>query len=494
MKKIVEKAIQGENLTKKEFRVLSLLLELIGIILGDGNIRYYSFRIDLNRIDESDYVIYVSKLLFRVFNKNPRKRLRKGLDGKSVGKGIRLIINGIEIIHFFLELGLKIGHKIKNNSDVPNWILKNKQLIPFTLRGLFDTDGNIDIHKEWSSLTLRFVSGSNILMNNFKQMFKSLGIKTSNIRKIKIKSKKYNKLYDAWVISIGSKEDVKKFIKIVKPKKFFYRKKLIAMRLIVIEDSEKMKIVMKEQKKNFPNKEKINKYSKEYEDFLQKLFIDNNWELTEDVVERVINNTLELKSHPYNINLAENIKDLFEKTGTIEKVIKILNLGDNTVKTHIKKLLNENHYIEIFNKKKPNPLEIEGNTFFEKWNKNNSRLIINESKTAFNQFNSKLRIKIALYIHCILNNSKEDKIFSDDEIINQIKVLIDQSPFLGRLSYLINDRAQKHIVRNYLKKIINIIRIYMNNPMIAPYTIAKKTDIKRDTIQDIIDEIKKNYN
>ncbi len=34
----------------------------------------------------------------------------------------------------------------------------------------------------------------------------------------------------------------------------------------------------------------------------------------------------------------------------------------------------------------------------------------------------------------------------------------------------------------------------MNNPMTTPYSIGKKVGLRRDTVQDIIDEIKKKYN
>jgi len=498
-KKVIKKITNDENFSEfdnEEIKYLFLLSELIGIILGDGNIRKYSFRIDLNKIDEFDYVNYVSNLIYQVLGKYPKSRDRRGIDKNHEGKGIRLIINSKDIIDLFLKIGLKIGHKIRNNATVPSWFLRNKILIPFILRGLFDTDGNIDIHKKWRSLTLRFVSGSQILIKNFKSMCEIINIKTSNIRKTKIKSKKYNKFYDAWVVSIGSKEAVSKFIDTLKPRKFLYRKKLIAMILFILRNSKRTEIINKEKTENFPNRKKINQFTMEYMDFLQKVFNKYNWKINSDLVENLIKEALTLKTHNYKISFADKLKDLFEKLGTVKLVVDFYmskgeKLDSHIIKKHIKKLLSGEKYIKIFKNSKYNPLEVLGDSFYDKWDKNNSRIIIEERSRKVFQFNSRLRIKIALEIYDFLKNYKELISTNNDLIINHLKELIKNSPYFGRLNYLLNEYDYSPIIINYLNQLIIVVKEIIKNPSETAFSIGKKTGFKRDTVQDIINEIKK---
>ena len=101
-------------------------------------------------------------------------------------------------------------------------------------------------------------------------------------------------------------------------------------------------------------------------------------------------------------------------------------------------------------------------------------------------FNSKLRINIAIYVSEIFKNTDA----TDEQIISKIKGLAEKSLFLGRLSYLLNDDSQAGIIRDYVKKIISIVRIHHSNPDITAYAIGKEVNLKRDIVQNIIDAIK----
>lgn len=478
-----------------------LTAELVGILLGDGSIRPYSFGVDLNRIDEAEYVDYVKELIYKVFNKYPREELREDKEGRKFGKGIRLKINGVKIIQSLIELGLKIGNKIENQIGVPEWILNNRDLNLSCLRGLFDTDGNIDIHKKWKSITLRYVSASKPLINHFKQMCESLEIKTSNIRNLKIKSyEDPQKIYNAWVVSIGSKSNVKKFIEIVNPQKWFFRRNIIAMILIILRDLLKFKIVTKKRELFFPNEKKINQFSKDYLNFLQNLFSEHGWPIDESVIDKVIEDTLKLKRHGYNIPIAEELKNLFEKNGTINDIIEHFTqqgefpLDFHTVKNHLKRLFTEHKYLKLFRESKFNPLEVPGDSFYEKWNNNNIRILIDQTKKEVVQFNSKLRIKLAFEMFKILSSIESSQLPTDEEVLLELKDLIDNSPYLGRMSYLLNNPLQKQIIISYLKKLITIIKEIINSPNITIYEIYKKTNLRKDTIREIIKNIKKNNN
>ena len=455
-----------EDLNEK---FLFLIAELIGILLGDGNLWRYGFRIDLNRIDEPKYVDYVYTLISTIFNKKPISHNRKGIDGTYEGKGVRLHIYGVNIINFLVKLGLRVGHKIRDNAEVPNWVRNNRLLIPFCIRGLFDTDGNIDIHTDTRSLVLRFVSGSYLIANNFKDMCEKIDI-VANINKQKTRIKKYDKIYDSYVVSIGSKENVKKFLEIVKPRKFLFRKKIIGMRLMILEDPIKKEIVAQKEQEIFANNKKLFRQTSIYEKFLQNIFSENKWIIDEDIIEKFIDNSLNLKSHPYNISLAEKLKILFEKEGTIEDAMKKLEqiegfrLNNHTVKKHIKKLLDSEYYIKIYSNANHNPLEVKGKNFYDKWDNNNSRIIIDIDNKRVFQFNQNLKIQIAIYIYKILSKLENPKESSDDKILYYIKKLANQSPFLGRLSYIFNDNTQNQILLSYLKRIIGIVKLYKNNP------------------------------
>ena len=52
-------------------------------------------------------------------------------------------------MEYLIKLGLKKGDKIKQQIDIPKWVLRDKKLKSACLRGLIDTDGSfyVDIHK-----------------------------------------------------------------------------------------------------------------------------------------------------------------------------------------------------------------------------------------------------------------------------------------------------------------------------------------------------------
>ncbi len=473
-----------DNLIIKEFqdffqddfneKFLFLIAELIGILLGDGNLWHYGFRIDLNRIDEPKYVDYVFTLISTIFNKKPKSHNRKGIDGTYEGKGIRLHIYGVNIINFLVKLGLTVGHKIRNNAEVPNWVRNNRILIPFCIRGLFDTDGNIDIHTDTRSLVLRFVSASYLIANNFKDMCEKIGIK-ANINKQK-NSDGYNKgkegEFYSWVVSIGSKDNVKKFFEIINPKRFLFRKKLIGMRLMILEDPIKKEIVAQREQETFTEDKKLIRQTKKYETFLENIFFEYNWSNSNYMVEKFIDKALKLKSHPYNVLKTERLKSLFEQKGTIEFVLNELDnvygyrINAHTVNKHIKKLLSNEYYTKLYNNASYNPLEVDGEDFYNKWINNNSRIIIDISKEKVVQFNQDLKIQIAFYIYKKLSGHKNNGEGFENEILYNIKDLSNESIFLGRLSYILNDDDQNQFVLEYLRIIIKIVRFYIKSPKI----------------------------
>lgn len=119
------------------------LAELVGIILGDGGITDWQLKISLNKETEPEYVEYVAGLIVFLFKELP-KRYYFGGRGQKV---CVLCINGVRLIEFLEQIGLKIGNKIVLQVGVPRWVLENRNYSIACLRGLVDTDGCVYSHK-----------------------------------------------------------------------------------------------------------------------------------------------------------------------------------------------------------------------------------------------------------------------------------------------------------------------------------------------------------
>lgn len=121
------------------------MAEIIGIHIGDGciscNKRYKEYYLGGDLIEEKDYH---NNWVAPLFNKH----VMIPLYGKEVKykEHPKVGIYGFhifdeKIVRFFENLGIKSGSKI--NIEIPEYILKDKNLLKRFLRGLFDTDGCI---------------------------------------------------------------------------------------------------------------------------------------------------------------------------------------------------------------------------------------------------------------------------------------------------------------------------------------------------------------
>lgn len=178
----------GKNSVKKEILLTTIeskeLAELIGIILGDGNIwadnHYYYLTIVGNEKKDKDYLLnYVKPLIKKVFNEDMNIRRHKTHNELFLYKGSKSLVFTLK--HF----GLKEGNKIKNNVGIPSWIFKNKSYIRACIRGLIDTDGCVCPITGRNYSYIWFSSNILKLRTDFDKAMKILGIKTSswNIRK-----------------------------------------------------------------------------------------------------------------------------------------------------------------------------------------------------------------------------------------------------------------------------------------------------------------------
>ena len=177
------------------------LAELVGIILGDGNICGSQLRIYGNKKEYRYYRNNIQKLLFDIFGVNSTiKQTRKN------SNGIVLIVNSIMLIRYLASIGLCQGSKINNYARVPNWIYPGKKFIINCLRGLFDTDGSFFVSsKDEPNINWRMGYNSK-LPEDINELLLSLEFKPTRI---------FNKGRE---ISICKKVEVRRFFTEILPK------------------------------------------------------------------------------------------------------------------------------------------------------------------------------------------------------------------------------------------------------------------------------------
>lgn len=179
------------------------LAELIGIILGDGNINYrkkgkkigvYQVNIAGDKyLDKEYHLDYVTSLFKELFGVKPKEKLPKDSNGRHV------IISSKQLVNFFISSGLNHGNKIKNQVTIPPWIKENSSYLRACLRGLFDTDGSVYKLTNQNSFQICFTNYNRTLLNDVRDGLLSLEIGVSNITKNK-------------EITITKKSELRKFL------------------------------------------------------------------------------------------------------------------------------------------------------------------------------------------------------------------------------------------------------------------------------------------
>lgn len=185
------------------------LAELIGIMLGDGNLyvtdKSYQIRIAGHITDDKPYLLeWVKPLIQRIFDVRIHE---KYVPKKNV---MYLCINSKQVAEIIIKHGFPAGRKNKNNVEIPKWIFENKEFLKRCVRGLIDTDGFVHpVHKESRYPRIGFVSGIESLRNSFSKATKELNFKTT----------KWTLRMHGWSVrpvgqcTIGNPEDVIRYFK-----------------------------------------------------------------------------------------------------------------------------------------------------------------------------------------------------------------------------------------------------------------------------------------
>lgn len=117
------------------------LAEYVGIMLGDGGITHAQASITLNSNADLKYSYFVANLGKKLFREKPKLYMRKDCNA------LILYYSGSLFIEYLTRIGLKIGNKVRQQVDVPDWIKSNSSYRIACIRGLMDTDGGVFFHR-----------------------------------------------------------------------------------------------------------------------------------------------------------------------------------------------------------------------------------------------------------------------------------------------------------------------------------------------------------
>lgn len=126
----------------------SELAEFVGAVLGDGHVCFHKSKKFNRRL--GTYCVRIAGDLQkdRDYHINYLKPLCKNIfqvDAKEIVNDHERFLNiaSKELVNFFISMEINPGDKIRNQSTIPKWILKNELFLRACLRGLIDTDGSI---------------------------------------------------------------------------------------------------------------------------------------------------------------------------------------------------------------------------------------------------------------------------------------------------------------------------------------------------------------
>ena len=180
------------------------LAEYVGIMLGDGGLTLGQCTVTLNSIADREYINFVSSFLKKLFGEHPKHFQKKDCNA------VVLYYNGSSLVRYLLQIGLKVGNKVKQQVDVPVWVLEKKRYRISCLRGLMDTDGGVFLHrykvggKEYKYRKISFSNRSAPLLLFVSNTLTELGFTPKIIDKVENKK--------VWLYNTN---EVKRYLEVV---------------------------------------------------------------------------------------------------------------------------------------------------------------------------------------------------------------------------------------------------------------------------------------
>jgi len=154
------------------------LAEIIGIMLGDGNMwerkGFYYVRVCGHSTKDRKYLInHVKPLIKKIFNINMQTYKHRTNNELYLTKGSK------DLVFTLKNYGLKSGDKIKNNKGIPEWVFSSNDYLKACIRGLIDTDGSVTPITNRNYTYIWFTNKNAALRNDFERAMKILGYKIS---------------------------------------------------------------------------------------------------------------------------------------------------------------------------------------------------------------------------------------------------------------------------------------------------------------------------
>lgn len=198
------------------------LAELCGIIIGDGNLHKISNLITIvgSLDDKSYYENRVIPLFETIFNKKPFIKRRKDRNSYY------LMIEVKNIMDFLIQkIGMARGPKL--DAKIPKFIFDNKTFMISFLRGLFDTDGNLNFSKQNKKRAyyprVRLCGKSYPMIEQIQVLLDELGFRYCNW-----KDKRSNLLW----YELSGKAMLEKWMRIINPRNPIHITKFMSWRKI----------------------------------------------------------------------------------------------------------------------------------------------------------------------------------------------------------------------------------------------------------------------
>ena len=184
---------------KKQYRIFPNhckdLAEVIGIVLGDGNIykfdRCQRLTISCDSLHKW-YIKHICCLIEKVLKRKP---------GIVKRRGPRCVDVRVYLQDINLALGLPAGNKLKNEIKIPEWIFEKNQYLKRCIKGLFETDGHYGKSKKFYVEYMQLCNYSRSLRKSTFDALKILGYAPQMGRKY---------------VRIARKAEVRRFIKEMK--------------------------------------------------------------------------------------------------------------------------------------------------------------------------------------------------------------------------------------------------------------------------------------
>lgn len=178
------------------------LAEFIGIAIGDGGLSKYQLNITLHHYDDREYADFVVKIIKELFGIPPAVYHREALSVQNIVISSRALV-----ILFNQDFNFQVGNKMHQKIDIPIWIKENADFSTACMRGLFDTDGSVVLHRYWVGgkqycyKKLEFCSMSSPLRNSAREILSNLNMHPRIAREKSV-----------W---LDSKENVKKYFETI---------------------------------------------------------------------------------------------------------------------------------------------------------------------------------------------------------------------------------------------------------------------------------------